>query len=287
MYAFNILRHTPTPPHCEFERQRSQGRSCARARSPPNQHTNTCAHQRLSASPHAKTSVESNPRTTQQTKAPLTPNHHLTFFIHPFGAFAHLHHHLLGFVNFTVTTLLPSSLPHLLHLHNSHYFRREHTHTHTQQRLIFSRSRLLGAHTHIYPRTFPSLGQHIINTMSRAYDGTARAPLAPMQARSSPNHQQVRVPAPLKTTMAPPSTTSHRVPSPGPAGTTTSRPRSGTSSASSRTPQPPAQSQPRPTQQRDRAKGRLATEKPRDHKDPASIGPWKLDRLIGQGASGE
>lgn len=33
--------------------------------------------------------------------------------------------------------------------------------------------------------------------------------------------------------------------------------------------------------------GRLATEKRREHRDPAEIGPWILEKLVGQGASGE
>lgn len=41
-----------------------------------------------------------------------------------------------------------------------------------------------------------------------------------------------------------------------------------------------APSEPRPS-------SRLASEKKRDYKDPPSIGPWQLGKLIGQGASGE
>jgi hypothetical protein len=41
-----------------------------------------------------------------------------------------------------------------------------------------------------------------------------------------------------------------------------------------------AESEPRPS-------SRLANEKKKDYKDPPNIGPWKLGKLIGQGASGE
>lgn len=36
-----------------------------------------------------------------------------------------------------------------------------------------------------------------------------------------------------------------------------------------------------------RPSSRLANEKKKDYKDPPNIGPWKLGKLIGQGASGE
>lgn len=55
------------------------------------------------------------------------------------------------------------------------------------------------------------------------------------------------------------------------------RPSSSSQRASSRT-QPEAE--PRPS-------SRLANEKKKDYKDPPNIGPWKLGKLIGQGASGE
>lgn len=47
---------------------------------------------------------------------------------------------------------------------------------------------------------------------------------------------------------------------------------------SSRAPQ--SEAEPRPS-------SRLANEKKKDYKDPPNIGPWKLGKLIGQGASGE
>lgn len=41
-----------------------------------------------------------------------------------------------------------------------------------------------------------------------------------------------------------------------------------------------AENEPKPS-------SRLANEKKKDYKDPPNIGPWKLGKLIGQGASGE
>ena len=67
--------------------------------------------------------------------------------------------------------------------------------------------------------------------------------------------------------------------------TTSSRDRQSKSTTSSsrqqrsRPPEPRGEVDPKPS-------SRLANEKKKDYKDPPYIGPWKLGKLIGQGASG-
>lgn len=109
----------------------------------------------------------------------------------------------------------------------------------------------------------------------------------PLQPRHAPNQSHysdlrsgVKQPQTVKPVMEPP-TTKH-------AGHTSEtrrqqQQRSGSKpSSSSHRDRSRTQAEPEP-----RPSSRLANEKKKDYKDPPNIGPWKLGKLIGQGASGE
>lgn len=137
-----------------------------------------------------------------------------------------------------------------------------------------------------------------------------RGATGPLQTRMSPNGQTrstmagVGGPANGQVKIAPPSRTTSKAPSSynyqqnaAPGTAQVHRPQ-----AARQAPAPPRVAQPSaqhpqhpPAQQQrqqaaptaNRPQSRLEREKKKDYKDPPNIGPWKLGKLIGQGASGE
>ncbi|CAO1627747.1 unnamed protein product [Parajaminaea phylloscopi] len=117
--------------------------------------------------------------------------------------------------------------------------------------------------------------------------------VGPLQVRQAPNSQH-RAPTHAKAHPSSTATPSARAPTsqayhhPGSANAPRAQP-------ARQAPKPPSQpqSQPHPRQDQqqqqqasNRPQSRLEREKKKDYKDPPNIGPWKLGKLIGQGASG-
>lgn len=115
--------------------------------------------------------------------------------------------------------------------------------------------------------------------------------VGPLQARGVPNQTvnsteprfiaSKAAPAPPSKAMPPPKITSDHPSSHQKRSqpSTTSSREGKTSSSSQQNKTQSSTTEPRPS-------SRLANEKKKDYKDPAFIGPWKLGKLIGQGASG-
>lgn len=100
----------------------------------------------------------------------------------------------------------------------------------------------------------------------------------PLQARGIPNQQQSRTTAGVHNIKV--ASTSSKQPS---ANVAPRHPTAGRQAPPPPRPAPAAPSQaaaPKP-------QSRLEREKKKEYKDPPNIGPWKLGKLIGQGASGE
>ncbi|CAO1630753.1 unnamed protein product [Jaminaea pallidilutea] len=136
-----------------------------------------------------------------------------------------------------------------------------------------------------------------MSTMQPPSGATRNA--GPLQARQAPNVQHVQRPTATKATISsasPPSTSkasSQIYHHPGSNQTARAHP-------ARQAPRPPQQSQQQQQQQQsqqpqqqqqqqaqpNKPQSRFEREKKKDYKDPPNIGPWKLGKLIGQGASG-
>lgn len=134
-----------------------------------------------------------------------------------------------------------------------------------------------------------------MSTMQPPSGATRNA--GPLQARQAPNTQHIQRPTATKATTSsasPPSSSkasSQVYHHPGSNQTARAHP-------ARQAPRPPQQSQQQQSQQPqqqqqqqqqgqpNKPQSRFEREKKKDYKDPPNIGPWKLGKLIGQGASG-
>lgn len=102
----------------------------------------------------------------------------------------------------------------------------------------------------------------------------------PLQSRNAPNRPPTSSGEHDGKAMAPPSQGSQNRRADARQGSSSSGRSERERQAAKQQQRPQAPAEPRPS-------SRLASEKKRDYKDPPSIGPWQLGKLIGQGASGE
>lgn len=102
----------------------------------------------------------------------------------------------------------------------------------------------------------------------------------PLQSRNAPNRPSTSSGEHDGKAMAPPSQGSQNRRADARQGSSSSGRSERERQAAKQQQRAQAPAEPRPS-------SRLASEKKRDYKDPPSIGPWQLGKLIGQGASGE